>query len=72
MKKVSRGGDNWKDVVDDFNKGYKVGDEEQANRKLLAKLRPMIEAQKRKRGLKEASHTTKCDENNYYYFSFNK
>jgi Protein of unknown function (DUF3667) len=44
----------WKEVADDFNKGYKVGGEEAENRKLLEKLRPKIEEQKRKRNLKEA------------------
>lgn len=43
-----------KDIVDDFNKGYKIGGEETANKKLLEKIRPMIEAQKRTQKLKEA------------------
>ncbi len=54
LKKERHKNGGLSDVVDEFNRGYKVGGEEQANQALLKKLRPMIEAQKRTRNLKEA------------------
>ena len=54
LKKLNKRNDDLNDMVDDFNKGYKIGSEEQANQALLEKIRPMIEAQKRTRNLKEA------------------
>ena len=54
IKKERHKNGGFKDIVNDFSNGYKIGGEEAANNKLLKQIRPMIEAQKRTRSLKEA------------------
>lgn len=45
---------DWGDVAKNAQQGYKIGQQDAANQKLLEKLRPKIEQQKRTRSLKDA------------------
>ena len=54
LRKAGRDPNSWSDAVDGFNDGLHADERENANQKLLRKLRPKIEEQKRTRNLKEA------------------
>ncbi len=54
LRKAGRDPNSWSDAVEGFNDGFHADERENANQKLLRKLRPKIEEQKRTRNLKEA------------------
>ena len=54
MKTIRKDGTGWNEKVERAKLGYEIGIQDAENQLLLEKLRPKIEEQKRKRGLKEA------------------
>ena len=54
LKATKKEGDNWNQKIERAKVGYQIGIQDAENQRLLEKLRPKIEAIKRKQDLKEA------------------